>query len=88
MRHYRIWTMPQDQARRSARHSGQASQNQNGNNKTRSNRELKERGFYSELATIDPDSSFQVRLNELRFILIHLLCLFFLDSSAGAHLPR
>ena len=33
---------------------------QNGADRTRSSKELKERGFYSELATIDPHTSFEV----------------------------
>ena len=31
---------------------------------SRSNREVKERGYYSELATINPDLTFQVNLTK------------------------
>jgi hypothetical protein len=62
--------MPQENGHRSARHSSRSSplrpndnQNDNGTDKIRPNREIKERGYYSELATVNPDSTFEVKLN-------------------------
>jgi hypothetical protein len=62
--------MPQENGHRSARHSSRSSplrtndnQNDNGTDKIRLNREIKERGYYSELATVNPDSTFEVKLN-------------------------
>jgi hypothetical protein len=63
--------MPQENGHHSTRHSSRSShlranvnQNDNGTDKTRPNREVKERGYYSELATINPDSTFQVKINK------------------------
>jgi hypothetical protein len=58
--------MPQENGHRSARHSSRSSslqpnQNGNGTDKIRPTRDVKERGYYSELATINPDSTFQVK---------------------------
>lgn len=60
--------MPQETNRRLSRHSSQSTQirsnsrtNEDGNGRNRQNRDIRERGFYSELATIDPDSRFQVK---------------------------
>jgi hypothetical protein len=59
--------MPQENGQRSSRQSSRSSQlranfnqNENGTDKNRSNREIRERGYYSELATVNPDSTFQV----------------------------
>ena len=63
-----IEEMPQENGHRSARHSNRstplrASYNQNDNGtteKVRPNREIKERGYYSELATVNPETKFEV----------------------------
>ena len=62
--------MPQENGLRSSRNSSRTTrartnvdQNGNGTNKLYSNREVKERGYYSELATINPESEFQVNYN-------------------------
>jgi hypothetical protein len=58
--------MPQDNGHRSTRQSSQSSHlrpnsNQSGSAKNRPNRDVKERGYYSELATINPDTTFEVK---------------------------
>lgn len=61
--------MPQENGHRSARqHSSRstplrANYNPNDNGtteKARPNRDIKERGYYSELATVNPETNFQV----------------------------
>lgn len=59
--------MSRENGHRSGRHSARSTplrtnhnQTENGVDKTRSNRDIKERGYYSELATINPDSNFQI----------------------------
>ena len=66
--------MPQENGHRSARPSSRSStsrvnSSQNGTDKTRSAKELKERGFYSELATIDPHTNFEVTVERSAVIL-------------------
>lgn len=64
--------MPQENGHRSARHSNRSTPlrtthnpNENGGTeKARPNREIKERGYYSELATVNPEGSFEV--NKIR----------------------
>ncbi|CAF4290444.1 unnamed protein product, partial [Rotaria sp. Silwood2] len=59
----KISTMPHEKGYRSTRSShlhNNVNQNDNGTDKISSNREVKERGYYSELATINPDSKFEV----------------------------
>lgn len=65
--------MPQENGHRRTRHSSQSSQvpansaqNGNGLEKGRSNRDMKERGYYSELATINPESTFEVTSSHSR----------------------
>ena len=61
--------MPQENGHRTARQSSRSSAlkangtpHDNGTDLQRSsNREMKERGYYSELATINPESNFEVR---------------------------
>jgi hypothetical protein len=61
--------MPQENGYHSSRQSSRASPlrahhnvNDNGTDNTRSNnRDVKERGYYSELATVDPESNFEVK---------------------------
>lgn len=62
--------MPQENGHRSNRHSNRSTplrtsynQNDNGTDKIHPNRDVKERGYYSELATINPESKFEVKLN-------------------------
>ncbi len=61
--------MPQENGYHSARQSSRASplrdnnnSNDNGTDKNRPNRDVKERGYYSELATVNPESNFEVKL--------------------------
>ena len=42
--------------------------NDDGIDRSRRNRELRERGYYSELATIDPDTRFQVKQRTFSFV--------------------
>jgi hypothetical protein len=74
--------MPQENGNHSTRHSSRSShlpanfnQNGNGTDNSRPNREVKERGYYSELATINPDSTFQVNLTK-KIIRIKIIELF------------
>jgi hypothetical protein len=60
--------MPQENGHRSGRHSSRSTplrtsynQNDNETDKNHPNHDLKERGYYSELATINPDSTFEVK---------------------------
>lgn len=60
--------MPHENGHRSARHSNRSTplrtshnQNENGTEKVRPNREIKERGYYSELATVNPETNFEVK---------------------------
>lgn len=59
--------MPQENGYRSSRHSTRSTplranhtSQDNGTDKNNSNRDLKERGYYSELATINPEATFEV----------------------------
>lgn len=56
--------MPQENGHRSS-HSSRirsgVNQPDNGTDKSTVNREIRERGFYSELATVDPQSTFEVK---------------------------
>jgi hypothetical protein len=60
--------MPQENGYHSARQSSRSSPlranhnpNDNGTDKIRSNRDVKERGYYSELATVNPEARFEVK---------------------------
>ena len=64
--------MPQENGYRSTRHSSRSTNlrpgyDQNGNERSKiyPNREVKERGYYSELATINPDSKFEVKFDHI-----------------------
>ncbi|CAF5177130.1 unnamed protein product, partial [Rotaria magnacalcarata] len=60
---FKISTMPQENGYRSNQTShihGNLNQTDNGTDKFPSNPEVRERGYYSELATVNPDSSFEV----------------------------
>jgi hypothetical protein len=59
--------MPHENGYHSSRSSNSrpsSNHNDNGTDKIHRNRDVKERGYYSELATIDPDSTFEVKLNK------------------------
>lgn len=79
--------MPQENGYRSSRHSSRSSplrasynQNDNGTDKIRPTRDVKERGYYSELATINPDSTFEVKLTNLFFFSNQIFKFFFLSK--------
>ena len=65
--------MPQENGHHSNRHSNRSTplrtnyqQTDNGIEKTRSNHDIKERGYYSELATMNPEAAFEVKKNDSR----------------------
>lgn len=62
--------MPQENGHRSGRHSNRTTplrtsynQADNETEKVRPTRDIKERGYYSELATVNPEAAFEVRTN-------------------------
>ena len=89
--------MPQENGHRTTRQSSRSSplkangtQHENVPDLQRSsNREIKERGYYSELATINPESNFEVS-SSLFVADIELLCVCaygLLDSTTSTHRP-
>jgi len=79
--------MPQENGQHSTRHSSRSSHSRgnvnrtdNGTDKTRSNHEIKERGYYSELATINPESTFEVNMTQFCFFEIIFFIFRLLDK--------